>query len=350
MLAVRGGLVTNGPLIRVEGLVKHFPLSAGLLRLGRKILVRAVDGVGLEIRTGETLGLVGESGCGKSTLGRLILRLIEPNEGRIFFDGQEITRLSRRRMGPLRRDMQIVYQDPYGSLSPRKTVASIITEPLRIHRLAEGRRLQQHAAELMERVGLSPRLARLYPHEFSGGQRQRIGIARALALHPRFLVLDEPVSALDVSVRAQVLNLLQDLQEEMGLTYLLISHDLSVVKHVSDRVGVMYLGRIVELAGKHDLYACPRHPYTEALLVAIPVAAAGARRTRRILQGDVPTPIAPPPGCHFHPRCPYAGRRCQTDVPSLKETNAGHWVACHLAQEGLALQGLRVGEDQRKLA
>jgi oligopeptide/dipeptide ABC transporter ATP-binding protein len=320
------------PLLEVLDLVKHFPIRRGIFghETGQ---VRAVDGVSFDVRQGETLGLVGESGCGKTTTGRCILRLIEPTSGTVRFDGQDITRLSRRDLRPLRRQMQVVFQDPYSSLNPRLTVGSMLGEALEIHGLARGAKARTRVAELLELVGLSPDHARRYPHEFSGGQRQRIGVARALAVEPRLIVADEPVSALDVSIQAQILNLLQDLQSRMGLTYLFVAHDLSVIEHVSDRVAVMYLGRIVELAGAEALYRAPRHPYTLSLLSAIPVPDPGRRRSRIVLQGDVPSPARPPAGCTFHPRCPMARERCSREGPALREVAPGHVSACHFAEE-----------------
>jgi oligopeptide transport system ATP-binding protein len=319
------------PLLRVKDLVKNFPVKVGVL--GREIdKVHAVDHVSFELSAGETLGLVGESGCGKSTTGRCILRLIEPTAGEIWFDGRNVTELGGRELGSLRRDMQIIFQDPYASLNPRMTVGSIIGEALIIHRLTKGRReFEGRIVELLETVGLDADHMRRYPHEFSGGQRQRIGIARALAVSPKLIVCDEPVSALDVSIQAQIINLLEDLQKQFGLTYLFIAHDLSVVKHISTRVAVMYLGRIVEIASARDLYALPLHPYTEALLSAVPIPAPGAKRQRIRLQGDVPNPIHPPTGCHFHTRCPIRHLPlCSTKQPELKQAADGHWVACHL--------------------
>ena len=320
------------PLLEVRGLVKHFPVRRGFFArsAGR---VRAVDGVSFDVRSGETLGLVGESGCGKTTTGRCILRLIEPTSGTVRFDGRDVTRLSRHDLRPLRRQMQVIFQDPYSSLNPRLTVGSMLGEALAIHGLARGTKARERVADLLDLVGLSPDHARRYPHEFSGGQRQRIGIARALAVEPRLIVADEPVSALDVSIQAQIVNLLQDLQRRMGLAYLFIAHDLSLVEHISDRVAVMYLGRIVELADAEALYRQPRHPYTVSLLSAVPVVDSARRRRRIVLEGDVPSPARPPAGCRFHPRCPMARERCSREEPALREMAPGHVSACHFAEE-----------------
>lgn len=316
-------------LLEVNHLKKHFPIKGGVFSktIG---YVYAVDGVSFTLHKGETLGLVGESGCGKSTTGRTILRLIEPTAGEISFEGQNITAIEKGEMRALRRQMQIIFQDPYASLNPRMTVGSIIGEPLEIHKIARGAEKTERVASLLDKVGLRPEDMRKYPHEFSGGQRQRIGIARALALNPKLIVCDEPVSALDVSIQAQVINLLEDLQEEFGLSYLFIAHNLNVVEHISDRVAVMYLGKIVELATDKELYSNPQHPYTEALLSAVPVPDPTVQKKRVILQGDVPSPINPPSGCHFHTRCPYKEKICEETEPEFKDLGGGHWVACHL--------------------
>jgi oligopeptide transport system ATP-binding protein len=318
------------PLLRVSSLVKNFPVKSGLI--SRSVgQVHAVDRVSFEIAAGETLGLVGESGCGKSTTARCILRLIEPSSGQIQFEGRDITRLSAGGLRALARDMQIIFQDPYASLNPRMTVGTIVGEGLIIHGLIKTRReFEERVVELLETVGLGADHFRRYPHEFSGGQRQRIGIARALAVSPKFVVCDEPVSALDVSIQAQVINLLEDLQEKFRLTYLFIAHDLSVIEHISNRVAVMYLGRILEIAPARELYAAPRHPYTQALLSAVPIPDPSAKRERIRLEGDVPNPIDPPSGCHFHPRCPMAIPICTMQVPVPKELAPGHSVSCHL--------------------
>jgi len=314
-------------LVRVEGLVKHFPVRGGFFS-GPIGFVKAVDGVSFEVRRGETFGLVGESGCGKTTTGRAILRLMPVTAGRVEFEGRDIYSLNRAEIGRLRKEMQIIFQDPYSSLDPRKTVADIISEPLLVHRVGGARERLEKVQELLKVVGLSPQHARRYPHEFSGGQRQRIGVARALALNPKLIVCDEPVSALDVSIQAQVINLLEDLQEQYGLTYLFIAHELSVIKHISDRVAVMYLGKIVELAESDELYERPAHPYAEALLSAIPVPNPSRKRNRIVLQGDVPSPMNPPPGCRFHPRCRRAEARCSQAEPDLVDRGNGHFVAC----------------------
>jgi oligopeptide/dipeptide ABC transporter ATP-binding protein len=330
-----GGPANAGPLIEVEDLKKHFPMHKGVFsRVSGQVY--AVDGVSFHIERGETLGLVGESGCGKSTVGRTLLKLLEPTAGKIKIRGDDITALDAAQMLPFRRQMQMIYQDPYASLNPRMSAGDIVGEPLIIHRVAGAKERQQRVANLFERVGLRPELMQAFPHEFSGGQRQRIGIARALALSPELIVGDEPVSALDVSIQAQIINLLMDLQDEFRLSYLFVAHDLAVVEHISDRVAVMYLGRIVELTDKTSLFETPLHPYTEALLSAVPIPEASARRRKRvILTGDVPSPINPPPGCHFHTRCPYVMARCRHEVPALREVMPGHWASCHLHDGGV---------------
>ncbi|MGA1844785.1 MAG: ABC transporter ATP-binding protein [bacterium] len=320
----------NGPLLRVEGLIKHFPIRGGVFSRVKR-WVRAVDGVSFTLPSGKTLGLVGESGCGKSTIARTILRLMEPTAGRILYRGEDIASCPYRRFRALRKSIQIVFQDPYASLNPRMNVGSIVGEPLIIHKAyREREELHERVVYLLERVGLSRDSLKKYPHEFSGGQRQRIGIARALSLNPELIVADEPVSALDVSVRAQVINLFKDLQEEFGLSYLFIAHDLSLIRHISDHVAVMYLGKIVETAVVDDLFDSPLHPYTQCLIAAVPVPDPDVRTRRIVLKGDVPSPISPPPGCRFHTRCPYRMPVCSEVEPPLEEVSEGHLAACHL--------------------
>jgi oligopeptide/dipeptide ABC transporter ATP-binding protein len=316
------------PVLEVSDLKKHFPVRRGLLQ--RTVAqVRAVDGVGFAIGAGETLGLVGESGCGKSTVARLVLRLVEPTAGTIRVGGHDITHLGKAELRPYRREMQIIFQDPFASLNPRMSAGDIVGEPLKVHGIAGRAERAQRVAALFDQVGLRSPQMRSYPHEFSGGQRQRICIARALALNPRLIVADEPVSALDVSIQAQVINLMVGLQQEKRLSYLFIAHDLAVVEHISHRVAVMYLGKVVEYADKRSLFLTPLHPYTEALLAAVPVPNPKLKRTRRVLSGDVPSPMDPPAGCHFHTRCPYVEPRCRIEAPRLQEIAPGHWVSCH---------------------
>lgn len=320
-------------LVQVKNLVKYFPVRGGVLQ--RVVAwVKAVDDVSFTIHEGETLGLVGESGCGKTTVGRTMLRLIEPTSGSVIFDGMEVFKLRERELlKEMRRNMQIIFQDPYASLDPRMPIGESIAEGLKIHNIGTPRQRHEIVIEMLRKVGLEDYHARRYPHEFSGGQRQRIGIARALALRPKFIVCDEPVSALDVSIQSQVLNILKDLQKEFGLTYLFIAHNLSVVEHISDRVAVMYLGKIVELAGREELFRNPLHPYTQALLSAIPIPDPTLKRKRILLKGDVPSPLNPPKGCRFHPRCPVAMEKCSQEEPRFKELLPGHWVACWVAEE-----------------
>lgn len=323
----------NGaPLLDVKNLVMHFPLTEGIIFQRQVGAVQAVDGVSFHVNRGETLGLVGESGCGKSTTGRAILQLYKPTAGEVVFDGKDLTKLDGGDMRRMRRHLQMVFQDPYASLNPRMTVGNIVSEPMQIHKLVPKNERTERVQELLQTVGLNPYFANRYPHEFSGGQRQRIGIARALAANPDFIVCDEPVSALDVSIQAQVVNLLEDLQDKLGLTYLFIAHDLSVVRHISDRVAVMYLGKIVEMADRNELYDDPLHPYTKALLSAVPIPdpVIEKRRERIILTGDVPSPINPPSGCHFHTRCPYVMDVCKQQDPLFVDQGSGHFVACHL--------------------
>ncbi len=328
-------MTTENPVIEVTDLKKHFPIMRGLFS---KLVghVRAVDGVSFQIRKGETLGLVGESGCGKSTVGRTMMKLLEPSGGSIKVDGVDITALDAQAMMPYRQQMQMIFQDPYASLNPRMTAGDIVGEPLTIHNVGGRSERRDRVAWLFQKVGLRPDQMYNYAHEFSGGQRQRLGIARALALNPELIVGDEPVSALDVSIQAQIINLLMDLQDEFQLSYLFVAHDLAVVEHISHRVAVMYLGRIVEMTDKTSLFEMPLHPYTEALLSAVPIPKAGAKSRRRvILAGDVPSPINPPSGCHFHTRCPYAVARCKQEVPVLREVTTGHMVSCHLHDAGV---------------
>ncbi len=328
-------------LLEVKNLKVHFPVRHGLFSRARES-VKAVDGVSFHLEAGETLGLVGESGCGKSTLGRAILRLVEPTAGEIFLDGENLTQLRGAALRARRRKFQMVFQDPFGSLDPRLTVADIVSEALDIHQLADGPSAREkRIAELLQAVGLNAAHARRYPHEFSGGQRQRIGIARALAVEPELIVCDEPVSALDVSVQAQIINLLRDLQQQRGLAYLFIAHDLAVVEHISRRVLVMYLGKIVEQAAARDILRTPRHPYTQALISAVPEADPDTKRQRILLPGDVPSPIHPPGGCPFHPRCPVAEARCRVEAPGLEESAPGHLTACHLAGKRVAGTGVK---------
>ncbi len=320
----------DAALVRVEGLSKEFPAGSTGIIGGTRLTVKAVAGVNLEISPGETLGLVGESGSGKSTLGRLILKLLDPTAGRVYFDGRDLSTLGRAELRALRREMQLVFQDPYASLNPRMRVRSIVGEGIEIHKLARGKAKEDRIVELLTMVGMGADAMDRFPHEFSGGQRQRIGIARALAVNPRFLVLDEPVSALDVSIQAQIINLLQDLQEKLKLTYLFIAHDLRVVEHISNRVAIMYLGKIVEIASRDDIYRDPHHPYTRALLSAIPTVDTAQRPERIKLPGEMPSAMNPPSGCAFHPRCPYAKDVCRTLEPKLETGRGGHAVACHV--------------------
>jgi peptide/nickel transport system ATP-binding protein len=341
----------TGPLLQVRDVKTHFPMRGGLLGRVRGT-VKAVDGVSFDVVRGETLGLVGESGCGKSTLGRTLLRLIEPTAGSIRFEGQELTGLSQRELGLLRRRMQLIFQDPYASLNPRMTVREIVGEPFAIHGLARGREREEKVLALLDLMGLPREAMERYPHEFSGGQRQRIGIARSIALRPDLVIADEPISALDVSIQAQIVNLLVDLQRELKLTYLFIAHDLKIVEYISTRVAVMYLGKIVELADAAELYHRPRHPYTQALLSAVPVPDPDHKRTRIILQGDVPSPLAPPPGCAFHPRCPHAFERGRRETPPLYVLGNGHTAACFLAEQDArgSLEATAAGGAQGVLA
>jgi oligopeptide/dipeptide ABC transporter ATP-binding protein len=322
-------VVAGTPVLEVQDLKKHFAVQKGILRRTSGH-VFAVDGVSFAIEAGETLGLVGESGCGKSTVGRTILRLIEPTAGSIKLNGEDITRLSKAELRPYRREMQIIFQDPFSSLDPRMSAGDIVGEPLRVHGIASGKGRRARVAELFERVGLREPQMDNYPHQFSGGQRQRIGIARALALKPKLIISDEPISSLDVSIQAQILNLMMDLQRELGVAYLFISHNLAVVEHISHRIAVMYLGRIVEYTDKRTLFTSALHPYSESLLAAVPVPDPAVKRPKRVLEGDVPSPMKPPSGCHFHPRCPYAVERCRHEPPALREVKPGHLVACHL--------------------
>lgn len=324
---------TVQPILRVENLKKHFPIKAGVFSrvVGQ---IKAVDGVNLFINEGETFGLVGESGCGKSTLGRTILKLLEPTEGNVFYKGREIYTMEKNKLRELRKEMQIIFQDPYGSLNPRMTVGEAIGEALEAHGMAKGEARRERVKELLDICGLAPYHYRRYPHEFSGGQRQRVGIARALVLNPNFVVADEPISALDVSIQAQIINLLEELQNKFGLTYLFISHDLSMVKHISNRVAVMYLGMIVEMAPKKAFYRNPMHPYSQALLSAVPVMDPTLKKERIILKGDVPSPSNPPEGCRFHTRCRYTIDRCRVEIPELREIETDHSVSCHLVEKG----------------
>jgi oligopeptide/dipeptide ABC transporter ATP-binding protein len=328
-VAAYGSVISGAPIIAVEGLKKHFPVKKGLLRRTAGH-VYAVDGVSFSVGEGETLGLVGESGCGKSTVARTVLRLIEPTSGTIRLNGHDITRLGKAAMRPHRRQMQIIFQDPFSSLNPRMSAGDIVGEPLQVHGIARGKEQENLVAALFDQVGLRRQQMRSFPHEFSGGQRQRICIARALALNPQLIVGDEPVSALDVSIQAQVINLMMDLQREKNLSYLFIAHDLAVVEHISHRIAIMYLGRIVEYADKETVFKNPLHPYTEALLAAVPVPNPRVKRKKHHLQGDVPSPINPPAGCTFHTRCPYAEARCKLDKPALRQVGPSHHVACHL--------------------